>query len=528
MSRKRHRLWPKATSVKVMKKRKKEGRQQARINVDRPAVWRLIPPCSWIIYMLTKTRTRPQTVWLSPKAPQAITPYSLTLVLAYLQYYTPKRLQNGRFLAVQHLRRLAAWINHPAPRLRAIEQHKILALHLALLRAAGFIPDFSDPVVPQPAVTPWLHATAPEALACLLQALDDAHRWEQACSSLNLHKAIGPDQTAYARQCLSRQLDVPALPPQPLQWRPAEAADAWRVVIPPTLPRWLHFDLRQLGEWSPESDLICTPVTIASAVRRGYSPAVIQWLLETAAQADLPPPQRRQLQQWTGRARAYKVRTVQLLSTAQPEQLAAVLRQKRLRDHVIEHLSPRHAIVSAEILPQLEKWLAGQNYPLQQSQTAPSRLAPLPLDEQTAVQWLGVRLLIGLGEILHRPYPSPHALMEQLDARLEPAAQVELEAVAANLLAGLREAIRGRDAYLPAHRVMTPETIHFVEQALREETSLQIHYQPLGDTHPSWREIQPLRLEQRGNLHYLYAYCLRAETNLTFRLDCFADGSHLK
>lgn len=506
-----------------MKKRKKEGRQQAHNAASGFIVWLLIPTFSLINNMLTKTRSRPQTVWLLPKAPHAITPYSLTLVLAYLQYYTPKRLQNGGFLAVQHLRRLAAWINLPAPQLYAIQQHRILALHVALLRAAGFIPDRSDYIVPQPTATPWLYAAAPEALKCLLQAIEDTNRWEQACSSLSLETAIGPDHTAYARQCLSRQLDLPTLPPQPLRWQQAEAADAWQLFLPPTLPCWLHFDLRQLGEWSPETDLICTPVTIAAAVQRGYGPTVIQWLLETAAQADLPPPQRQQLQKWSRRAGAYKLRAVQLLSTAQPEQLAAVLRQKRLRDHVIEHLSPRHAIVSNEIVPQLEKWLAGQAYPLQQRLIGPSGLAPLPIAEQTAVQWLSVRLLIGLGDIIHRPYPSPHALMDQLDAHLEPAAQVELEAVAANLLTGLREAIRGRDAYLPAHKPVTQETIDLVQQALRQERSLQINYQPLGSSQPSWREVQPLRLEQRGALYYLYAYCLRAETNLTFRLDRIHD-----
>ncbi|MBK7180896.1 MAG: WYL domain-containing protein, partial [Chloroflexi bacterium] len=66
-------------------------------------------------------------------------------------------------------------------------------------------------------------------------------------------------------------------------------------------------------------------------------------------------------------------------------------------------------------------------------------------------------------------------------------------------------------------------TIDLVQQALRQERSLQINYQPLGSSQPSWREVQPLRLEQRGALYYLYAYCLRAETNLTFRLDRIHD-----
>ncbi|MCB0010031.1 MAG: WYL domain-containing protein, partial [Anaerolineales bacterium] len=33
------------------------------------------------------------------------------------------------------------------------------------------------------------------------------------------------------------------------------------------------------------------------------------------------------------------------------------------------------------------------------------------------------------------------------------------------------------------------------------------------------RRVQPLRLEKRGALYYLYAYCYRVEENRTFRLD---------
>jgi predicted DNA-binding transcriptional regulator YafY len=41
----------------------------------------------------------------------------------------------------------------------------------------------------------------------------------------------------------------------------------------------------------------------------------------------------------------------------------------------------------------------------------------------------------------------------------------------------------------------------------------------LGELKASYRQVQPLRLEKRGSLYYLHAYCYRAETNLTFRMD---------
>jgi hypothetical protein len=269
---------------------------------------------------------------------------------------------------------------------------------------------------------------------------------------LGLENVIGPDGRAYIQQSLARQrAHQDPKPPQTLQWIHSEQADVWQISLPSTLPLWLHFDLRQLGDWTHTTGLTCTPLTIAAAIHHGYSLETITWLLETAAQETLTPSQKKQLHHWSQHAHACTLRTVHLLSTAQPGQMAALLRQKRIRSHVIEQLSPRHTIVSRNILPHLEKWLASQQIPLNhqstdQKEAAPTPSLAIPLTEQTAVQWLGLRILTGLHEITNQPIPSPHALFDQLDVQLDPAAKTELEAVAANILNSLRDACRGRDA----------------------------------------------------------------------------------
>jgi predicted DNA-binding transcriptional regulator YafY len=40
---------------------------------------------------------------------------------------------------------------------------------------------------------------------------------------------------------------------------------------------------------------------------------------------------------------------------------------------------------------------------------------------------------------------------------------------------------------------------------------------------PRRRTVQPLWLEQRGNLHYLHGYCYLAEADRVFRLDRVLD-----
>ena len=478
--------------------------------------------------MLLKAKPKPQMTWISQNRPELVTPYSLTLVLAYLQYYTPKRLQNGRFLPIEHLRNLANWINYPAPQTNALPQHKILSMHLALLSAAQFISVESSHIMPQPAVTRWLHLPHQEAVDALLSTINDLNQWQRSVASLNLENVLRPDSHAYLQQSLTRQREQePTETPQNAHWLESEE-DIWHLHIPQTLPRWLQFDLRQLGDGAPHTTLICTPLTIAAATQHGYTPETITWLLETATQEQLSRQHSQQLQQWSRRAHAYQVQSVQLLSTAQPDQMDSILRQKRLRKHVITHLSPRHAIVSSALLPPLQKWLATQQIPLKQHQPTDEAISTQPSikeetavqwSEQTSVQWLGTRILIGLSDLTHQPIPSPHTLLKQLDSQLDPHTRTELEAIAANMLNGLRDAIRGRDAFLPSQQPVSPETIALIQKAIWNDTALHIQYQQLGSRQPTWREVQPLRLEQRGALYYLTAYCLRAETNITFRLD---------
>ena len=293
------------------------------------------------------------------------------------------------------------------------------------------------------------------------------------------------------------------------------------ISIPPDLPLWLHFDLRQLGHWSPTTPLTCTPYSIAAAAQKGYNAATIQWLLETATQTKLPYTRQRELQQWARHRDAYKLRAVHLLTTARPSQMAALLRRKRLRAYVYEHLAPRHATVSPEIQPHLQKWLAAQGYPLDsQHPSCPDR--PVAnYEEQPAMQWLALRVLIGLHEIIPPSYPSPYNLLAQFDAQLSPAQKTNLEATATNILDGIRDAIRGRDAFFPQpiDAAPGPQHRHIILQAIADETPLDILYQGLTDQQPIPRTIYPLRLEDHGALSYLYAYCENAEAERTFRLD---------
>lgn len=461
----------------------------------------------------------PPSEYLLSEPPHLLTPTSLTLVLAYLQYYTPECLPRGRFISPTHLRVLAAWIGEPSPHLRSLRRHPALAAHIALLCAMDFLNYSGDTLIPQPAVSPWLHLPLSNSLQSLLRALTSP-KWHKTLEELHLGHVVTELLTVYLEQSLTRQLEAASTVQfESIQWLDTEQTrERWAINLPAKLPDWQHFDLRQLGTWSPGEPLLCTPFTIATAVLRGYSFDLMQWILESAAQEPLPVDRQTQLFQWCRRAHTYQIRTVRLLSTAQPSQITALMRHKRLRQAAIAQITPRHLVVKDEMIEKLTSWLREQGYPLQHDLSPTNNRQPGAFTEYQWY-WLCARVLIDLGKLFPLPCPSPYGLLESASQHLSETEISNLEATAATILTSLRQAISGRDAFFPARDPVAPDTINQIYRAIERETPLAIAYQALGDLKASYRQVQPLRLEKRGNLYYLYAYCYRAETNLTFRLD---------
>ena len=85
--------------------------------------------------MLTKIKVpNPQLsdfAFATPAEP--LTPLSLTLLMAYIHNYTPKRLSDCRLIGANHIRRIAQLINSVGEKAPSIRQNKPVASHLALL-----------------------------------------------------------------------------------------------------------------------------------------------------------------------------------------------------------------------------------------------------------------------------------------------------------------------------------------------------------------------------------------------------------
>lgn len=448
--------------------------------------------------------------------PYFLTPRSAALVLAYLQHYTCKFLP-GRCLAATHLNGLAGWLGVARAKRPTLRAHPVLASHLAVLMAAELVSVETGGWVCTPGVMAWLKLAHREQVEQLLMACVDEKRWTAVVERLNLLRLMQLDRAVYIQQTLTRQLQMTPPEKTTAVWQ-GGSAEEWHLQLPGELPLWVLFHLLQVGEWRPGQSpgmwLAFSPVTLGRAMAQGYSPTLVEHVLMQATESGFSAEQQQQMGEWYGRLQAYQIRTVQLLSTRQAGQLAAVMGNGWLRRRVLRQISPRHAVVSAELVEPLQRWLAEQEFWLD---------APTSFSDAVAVDpaytWLALWVLRGLGELVELPVPFPYSSLEAAERQLNQAVVSELEAKAEAILEGLRQAIRGRDAFFVPERGQDMATVQQIRQAIERGEMLDIWYQAVVDKRPYERQVSPLRLEERGGLYYLVAYCYLAEADRVFRVD---------
>ena len=362
-----------------------------------------------------------------------LTPQTTTRCLAYIQYYTPKIPLKRQLLNAKDLRGLASWIGEPAPGVRRLRDHALLAGHLVLLQAGDFLQSVGGSLQLSRRVNSWLCQPRPEQIESLIAITSTEDRWQKTVDDLELRETLDLAFSTFLTQTLVRQLETKPEEYHPAVWTNEQADEedqGWGLHLPSSLPSRLLFDLLQLGTLEPENNLLhLSPLSIASFPASAYGRDHIRWLLESATQCPLPREKRIQLRRWLKRADAYQINGP-LLSTSHPGQLQAVLENRRLKRHVFQQIGPRHALVDRAILPHLRRWLAKRGYPLNQPSSHAERQEDAGEEADLTTHWLGLRLQIGLQKLLPLPYPAPAGQLFALSKRMPAAAVEELELLA--------------------------------------------------------------------------------------------------
>src|SRR5690606_36953580 len=125
--------------------------------------------------------------------------------------------------------------------------------------------------------------------------------WQTTLEKLGLVETLPIDQTAFLQQTIQRQRAALASNQGQAEWLAAPSPDEWNLSLPDTLPTAPLFHLLQLGEWQPGRPLCCTPLTISAAMRRGYTPFLIESCLAAATGHPLDTARQAQLLDYWGR-----------------------------------------------------------------------------------------------------------------------------------------------------------------------------------------------------------------------------------
>lgn len=401
--------------------------------------------------------------------------------------------------------------------------------------------------------------TVAELLAGPLTSLGLVQRQSAA------HSSDPPAQIAYILAPAGHWLLHPALPAPALPFTSGEPAVVRWVDEPPSTPPaaswltppYLQLDVAAAAPFDQQAHLaafadyarFAPPTDAADGPRH-------RWLLHRdalarAAAADrpfvqltdalaglqitLPAAHLATLQRWHGEGRTLRLRTLPLLQSSQPDQMAALWQDRRLRPLLQELLSPTTATLNAataeaaNLLRRAGHWVAHPAAPaaipagaaLADGEENADPAAAL-VGPDAALLWLAAQLYQQLGEHLTLPAPMPSPTLDRLWRHIDPYQQALLQSQLDQLLQRLQNLLDGY-THTPAPYAPDPVDPHQwlppINAAIAAGRSLTIHYYSAGRNLLTRRTIDPYWIEERHGIPYLRAYCHQSARDRLFRLD---------
>jgi hypothetical protein len=326
-------------------------------------------------------------------------------------------------------------------------------------------------------------------------------------------------------------------PPSPLHLHlPTLDEGGQPIAVPLTvsvgLPPASRFALALMTEESRDRAQRLTPRSLARALHRGHTVEGLVAFLEELATEPLHPAVLKALYTWAEAVEAITIAPALLLRVRDPALLQELSSIRRLRARLGETLSARAVTVEADQLEALVRHLERLGfYPRveRQAQEGQARSLPLPQvgadpggrpseGERTAMA-AALRLLVVLTDELSLELRAPHLLaqrwLEGLPQAQRDAARRQVQTVLDALR--YRDVRRGfQDYRLPSPTApLLPE----LERAMAQGSTIEIDYHTAGRGHLLSRRVDPLRLEWRGGVPYLVAFCHLRQEPRTFRVD---------
>jgi len=303
------------------------------------------------------------------------------------------------------------------------------------------------------------------------------------------------------------------------------------LTVPAGLPPASRFALAVLVEGDDDQAQRLTPRSLARALHRGHTAEGLVALLEELTQDPLHPAVLSALYTWAEAVEAITIAPALLLRVRDPALLQRLSAIRRLRARLGETLSARAVTVEADQLEALLRHLERLGFHCDcglgigdcglgpgSRPTTPVVESELSEGERTAVA-AALHLFVTLADELGLDLRAPHLLAQRWLEGLPPPQREAARRQAQTVLEALRhhDTRRGVEDYrLPSPTApLLPE----LERAIAQGATIEIAYHTAGRGHLLTRRVDPLRLEWRGGLPYLVAFCHLRQEARVFRVD---------
>lgn len=226
---------------------------------------------------------------------------------------------------------------------------------------------------------------------------------------------------------------------------------------------------------------------------------------------------------WAATPAPITIHRLTVLEAADPAHLTALTTRRALHPLLGRTLNRRLVVVPDRLLPRLVGRLRRLRIPhrLTISDAAGARSAGKAKIADSGYLYLAGLVFQQLSRFTDLPLRLPAAVLEQIAANLPPETASDLHALAEELLARLQTAFDGYsgpplDNPYPINRADTQVRL---TAAIAGEHSVELTYWTAGRGELTHRRVDPYRLETRGSVTYLVAYCHLRRAERVFRLD---------
>ena len=268
---------------------------------------------------------------------------------------------------------------------------------------------------------------------------------------------------------------------------------------------------------------------VLHAYDTGLSVNALQLLLERAIGDAVPHAVSLLLHRWLSVHEQWQLRPAILLQANSPDLLDQLMQRKAFQRE-LRRLSPNTAELRSGKVDALSRRLKRLGF------FAHCRLlneAPRPLlDGLKPADWAMIYQALELNQHIadFAPHlisseglvsgaPAPYALIQTVAARLEPALVEAIHVGIAELIQRSQSRLRESAAARPADDKSSPIIRKQLEQAISTGATMRLTYHAAGSDEVTLRDVQPRRIEWRGAVPYLIAWCNLRQDERTFRID---------